>query len=159
MSPILAPPLILIHKQPIHSNCFFMKRETPIPLFPACLSISIHHSCSDNALVMCLHAELYFLLIDSEVVCISVQAISSLTVYKPEDLCFASEFFLRFDHLLIVLFCLSSKFWILFSQQIFSFSLKSVSIPLLSSKKTLIKNVYRQSDKLALCLSAITLSN
>lgn len=64
---------------------------------------------------------------------------SSLTVYKPEDLCFALVFFLRSDHLLIVLFCLSSKFWIIFSQQIFSFSLKSVSIPIHSSKKTLIK--------------------
>lgn len=44
---------------------------------------------------------------------------ASLTVYKPEDLCPALEFFLRFYHLLKVLFCLSSKFWIVFSQYFF----------------------------------------
>lgn len=75
MSLIPALPPILINKKPIHSNCFYLQRNTPIPFFPASLPTSIHHSCSNNALLMGLHAEVCLLLIDSYAVCISLQAI------------------------------------------------------------------------------------
>lgn len=126
--------------------------------FPACLPIYIHHCLEQQCLsdVSACRA-----LSPNWFLCSMHQCAhnSSLTVHKPENLCFALEFFLRFDHLLIVLFCLSSKFCILLSQQIFfSCSLKAVSIPLHSSKKILIKKCI-QSNKVAVCLSAITLSN
>lgn len=157
MSPIPAPPPILINKKPIHSNCFCFQRKTPIPFFP-CQSSYIHPSqlfqqcLIDGSACRGLSPPDWFLC------CVHPsEGNSSLTVYKPEDLCFALElFFLRFDHLLIVLFCLSSKFCLFSSNNFFPFSLKSGSIPLNSSNKMLIKKCVQTISQ---SLSAVTLSN
>lgn len=68
--PIKIPILILIH-----SNCFYLQRKTPTPFLPVSLPTPIHHGCSNNALLMRLHAEVCLLLIDSQVVCTSLKAI------------------------------------------------------------------------------------